>query len=75
MQLIVNHAYVRRLPLRRTLAHAARRAWMVLKAIWSVTFPAQPPDGPGGPNENMAALRAGARLSENVDAVARRHVA
>lgn len=78
MRVIDNRTYSRRGAIAARLARVARQALTGLLGAWSVAFPMPPsPDDPNAPAPlaKSQALREGARLSEQLDAVSQKRVA
>jgi hypothetical protein len=62
--------------MRRIFTSVVSHALNALRSAWQIAFPI-PPDGSGAPpsEAKAAALREGALLSENVDAISKTNVA
>jgi len=60
----------------RVVKSAISQALGALRAAWQIAFPV-PPDEPDGPPTvvRAAALREAALLSEDVDAISKKHIA
>jgi hypothetical protein len=81
MRVLDNRTYTRRLALsfrvRRTVGSTVLAVAYVLQSAWQTAFPTPSPDDPNTPPTmaKAAALREGALLSSNVEAVPDKHIA